>query len=419
MNTGLYNVTNSKIMWTDIESVINRTKEQFVYSGFMNVYSLSYNYPELFAKQELIYGVITYICSLFIFIVVDGVLKSIIKKHALRLLISIPLLFLFVSFTDVRIEMYLASLIFIIVYIFVINYKESKNENAGYKIFKDNNFYYLIVSLILCYCLMQYGEIWEVLPKALLNIQFPWRLWALVQLFASMLIGILLKYFNCKKIMQILMCVIVSLFLVCNQAIIDNRASYTYNQDTNWTYEIDDSLLDNSVSMGFNKEYLLQIYFDGSYKSNYSNSLFNKVRYLIFKDSSNIEDYSYKPVVLEGTCDIKVNDAFADKHSIDVLSEGKTLIQMPMFYYEGYSIKAYNEINNEYVELEVINIDGFVSFYVEEGNYTITSSYEGTTYRKISIICASVASSMTFIALIYGIIELLVRKKQRSLQKNK
>ena len=103
---------------------------------------------------------------------------------------------------------------------------------------------------------MEYGSVWKVLPSALLNIQFPWRLWALVQLLCAMLVAILLKYLNYKKALSVLICVLVSMFLVCNQAIIDNRASYTYNLDTNWTFEINDTYLDSPTAMGFNKEYL-------------------------------------------------------------------------------------------------------------------------------------------------------------------
>lgn len=419
MSTNLYNVTNSKIMWTDIESVIGRTSEQFIYSGFLNVYSLTYNYPELFNKQTLIYGVIVYIFSGVIFIIIDGVFKEIIKNKYIHLLISIPILFILISFVDRRIEMYLGASIFVVAYIFTLYFKESNSNEKTGKIYKDLNFYYVITSLIICYVLMEFGDVWKIMPSALLNIQFPWRLWALVQLLVSMLISILLNYLNYKKVLSFVMCIVVSMFLVCNQAIIDNRASYTYNLETNWVDEINDTYLNSPTAMGFNKEYLPQIYFDGSYKSTYKNSIFTKVRYLIFKDSSHLNDYYYKPVTLEGKANIEVIESFADNYTINITTNETSIIQMPMFYYKGYSIVAYNEESKEKMKLEVLNIDGFVSFALEEGSYVISTNYEGTTLRKISIVCFSFGTSITILALIYGIIEKKKRKLQSNLQYNK
>lgn len=417
MATDLYNVTNSKIMWTDIESVIDRTSEQFIYSGFLNVYSLTYNYPELFDKQTLIYGVIAYICSCLAFVIIDGILKEKIKKKYIHLIISIPILFVLISIIERRIETYFGATIFVIAYLCILFFKDNdENTNSNERIYKDVNFYYVILSLIICYVLMEFGSVWKVLPSALLNIQFPWRLWALVQLLCAMLVAILLKYLNYKKALSFIICVLVSMFLVCNQAIIDNRASYTYNLDSNWAFEINDTYLDSPTAMGFNKEYLPQIYFDSNYKSNYKNSIFNKVKYKIFYDSSKIEDYYYKPVVLEGNSNIEVIESFADKHTINVSSEELTLIQMPMFYYKGYSVSAINTNTNEKTELEVINVDGFVSFAVDKGKYIITTNYEGTTLRKTSIVCCVFGSSITLLALIYGIIEKRKRNKQRNLQ---
>ena len=47
-------------------------------------------------------------------------------------------------------------------------------------------------------------------------------------------------------------------------------------------------LIINEINDTFNKEYLPQIYFDGSYKSNYSNSLFNNPNDLRFLSSCSI-----------------------------------------------------------------------------------------------------------------------------------
>jgi hypothetical protein len=86
---------------------------------------------------------------------------------------------------------------------------------------------------------------------------------------------------------------------------------------------------------------------------------------------------------------------------------------MPMFYYKGYSISAINTNTNEKSELEVINVDGFVSFAIDKGTYIISTNYEGTTLRKTSIVCCAFGSSITLLALIYGIIEKREKNKQK------
>ena len=87
-----------------------------------------------------------------------------------------------------------------------------------------------------------------------------------------------------------------------------------------------------------------------------------------------------------------------------------------MFYYKGYSISAINTNTNEKTELEVINLDGFVSFAIDKGTYIISTNYEVTTLRKTSIVCCTFGSSITLLALIYGIIGKRKKNKQRNLQ---
>ena len=417
MSLNLYNVTNPKVMWTDIDSVIKRTSEQFVYSGFLNVYALVHNYPELFNYTKLILGVILFVISCILFVIIDGVLKEKIKFKFVHLAISIPLLFILVSLIDRRVEMYLGCIIFLVCYLLVKFNKENKGIDIK-NIIKDVNVYYVITMLILCMCFMEFGGLWKLVPKMLLNIQFPWRLWALVQLFASMLVGYLMYYINYKKVAKYCMIIIVALFMVCNQAVIDNRASYDLKQENNWIYEVDAKYLDSPIAMGFNKEYLPQIYHDSKYKSQYKNSLYNKVKYKIFYDSSKIVDYYYKPVVLTGKSNIEVINAFADEHTINIDVYESSLIQMPIFYYEGYNIKVTDIITNETYEVKPINIDGFVSFNLESGTYKVETSYEGTTLRKVAKVYCVVSSSLVFVGLIYGIYEFIKRKKESSLQKD-
>ena len=417
MSTNLYNVTNRVVMWTDIDSVINRSGEQFTYSGFLNVFSLVYNYPEIFNYSKLLFGVAIFILSCVSFVIIDGILKEKIKMKYIHLTISIPIYILLISIIDRRIEMYLGALIFLISYLIVTFVKDNKEEKVK-NIVKDINVYYVITMLILCMCFMEFGGLWKLVPEMLLNIQFPWRLWALFQLFTSMFIGLIMYYINYKKVSKIIMCILIALFMVCNQAVIDNRASYDLKHDNNWINEVNETYLDSSIAMGFNKEYLPQIYFDDSYKSLYKNSLYNKVKYKIFYDTSKIEDYYYKPVVLKGNSDIEVIDSFADKHTINIDVNKSSLIQMPIFYYEGYNIKVTDINTNETYEVKPINIDGFVSFNLESGTYEVQTSYEGTTLRKVAKVYCVVSSSLVFVGLIYGIYEFIKRKKDSSLQKD-
>ena len=97
------------------------------------------------------------------------------------------------------------------------------------------------------------------------------------------------------------------------------------------------------------------------------------------------------------------------KLNIEVIEEG--YIQLPQFYYLGYEIK---DENNTY---KYENIDGLVSFYLEEGNYQIEISYKGTKEMQICDMI-SIISFTTYlsISLIYGIYYFVKKHKKETVE---
>ena len=126
-----------------------------------------------------------------------------------------------------------------------------------------------------------------------------------------------------------------------------------------------------------------------------------------------------KPTYLTGKADIEVVEAFAPEYTMNiVVNENDTIIQMPLIYYPGYEITAINIQTNEVYILDGENIDGLVSFTLNEGSYKVTSSYVGTMSRQISVIMFSISITITAIGLVFGIIE-RKREKKYVIQESK
>ena len=74
---------------------------------------------------------------------------------------------------------------------------------------------------------------------------------------------------------------------------------------------------------------------------------------------------------------------------------------MPLMYYPGYKITLENVETGEKIKLKGENIDGLISFTVNEGTYTVTTDYCGTPLRKASIVLTSICSATVICALFY------------------
>ena len=107
--------------------------------------------------------------------------------------------------------------------------------------------------------MMENKWIWTVLPSIMLKIQFPWRLWAIVQLLASILVGLIAYYLNYKKCCLITLSILVGFLIVSNEPLIEKRMVHHVNNG-GWVSEIDYESVNYSSSLGWNKEYLPKVF---------------------------------------------------------------------------------------------------------------------------------------------------------------
>ncbi|MBQ4509650.1 MAG: hypothetical protein II984_02905 [Clostridia bacterium] len=402
MSTGLYNITDEVRMWTDAEKVASRGGEEFTFSGFLSTkYLVNNGYSKVKAYLEMpLYFAACALYTLCVYLLNKCErLKKFSPYISLAALFGIPTIIL------PRIEIYLALAVFFVIYLFIHYTKNA--EKPTKPIYKSILFWFSIGVIAVAFCAMELGEIWLYAPKLLRNIQFPWRLWSLVQISVSILVGIIANHIGIKKISYIVLSTLIGILIIKSQALPEKRIA----QETGkrWTTEISEEMYLKHSSIGFNSEYCPQVLFDKSYKSEYKNSLYKYVKYIIPYDFDYEADYyAYSPVILDGKGQITVISKSSPNYELSIQIEEKSIIQMPLIYYPGYKITLTNEsgikqaINGE-------NIDGLISFTVNEGAYTVTTDYVGTPLRKASIALTALGSATVICALFYE----ALKKRQR------
>ena len=394
MSTGLYNITDEVKMWTDAEKVASRGGEEFTFSGFLSTkYLVNNGYSKVKAYLEIpLYFAACALYTLCVFLLNKcEKLKKFSPYISLAALFGIPTIIL------PRIEIYLALAVFFVIYLFIHYTKNA--EKPTKPIYKSILFWFSIGVIAVAFCAMELGEIWLYAPKLLRNIQFPWRLWSLVQISVSILVGIIANHIGIKKISYIVLAALIGILIIKSQALPEKRIA----QETGkrWVTEISEEMYLKHSSIGFNSEYCPQVFFDKSYKSEYKNSLYKYVKYIIPYDFDYEADYyAYSPVILDGKGQITVISKSSPNYELSIQIEEKSIIQMPLIYYPGYKITL-TSANGEKQVLNGENIDGLISFTVNEGAYTVTTDYVGTPLRKASIALTALGSATVICALFY------------------
>ena len=398
MSTGLYNITDEVRMWTDAEKVASRGGEQWTFSGFLSSSYLTNNgYPKIKAYLEIpmyLLGCGSYILCTFL-------INKCEKIKKLSPLISAVSLFGIPTIILPRIEIYLALIIFFVICLFV---RYTNGERSVSKpIYKSVLFWFAIGVIIASYCVMEFGQIWLYAPKLLRNIQFPWRLWSLVQVCVSVLVGIITNYVGVKRVFCFAFAAIIGLFVIKTQALPEKRIAQESGK--RWVLEISEEMYNKHSSIGFNSEYCPQVFFDKNYKSEYASSLYSRVKRIIPYDFDYSEDYyCLSSVILEGSGKITEKEKSSPNYTLEIDVSTSAIIQLPLIYYPGYKITVENMETSEKISKEGENIDGLVAFTVSEGRYTVKTDYEGTPLRKISIVLASVGLATVSSAIVYEII---------------
>ena len=209
--------------------------------------------------------------------------------------------------------------------------------------------------------------------------------------------------------------IIICITPIFSQSYIQSEYSYKYYYDTYYTNDVL-SLFEDAGSIGWQKEYLPSIYQDSSYTSQYSNSLYYQVLAMLddtddsldlLTDSNtnslSISDNTFEPVVLTGDANISVTYKYGSHIKLNVVATTQTLIQLPLIYYNGYSITI-TDSNNQSYTISPYNpeeIDYFVGFGISEGEYSVSVNYTGTSIQKASKVVFIVSFTSLFIFVVF------------------
>lgn len=408
-----YNVSEPERMWTTISQVSNRTHDCFSYSGFLNLLWMTSNFSNVYSSDSLIVGLILFIIFSSVTIIIDICLSKINKLKYFHYIVSFIIYFILLLSMINRIEIVLGGIIFSILYLYV---NLSKEKNNKINILKNPDFYYFIVMGLVVMTMITQDFIWSYVPSMLLKIQFPWRLWAFISLYISILFVYILNSSKSKNIVYA-STIIVGFLSASAQPQLEKRLVYNYTESPSFTYELNESLYNNFMSIGANLEYYPKCFYLGSkYESNYKNSLYYDIYHEIWY-SFNKNPYSFNPVVLEGNATIVVNSKKAPIYDMTIEVSEKALIQVPLLYYPGYKIEVLN--NQNISNIDAVETDGLVSFYLDSGSYTIKTNYEGTTVMKFSNIIRYISFDIFILFISYGIIILNKKEITRGINYNR
>lgn len=161
-------------------------------------------------------------------------------------------------------------------------------------------------------------------------------------------------------------------------------------------------------------EYMPKVFYDKDYKSEYSNSLYMKIKGTIGVAEKYVftkEDY-IDPAFLKGegtlTC-IKLN---TPEVTFDAHIESESLIQLPQFYYDGYQVVLTNKYTSEISNAEITNVDSLVSFTVPKGEYIITVTYPGPAIRRAFNVVFFIGMTAIGALTAFSIVELIKEKRE-------
>ena len=377
-----YNVSDDVRQWTTYEHISNETSRTYDFSGFINLIfinsvqgSSGWNGENV---SSLLFSAGLYFVAILSAIVVDFILKPLKNSKFYRHPAACVAAFLLPIIFRVRAEIYIALAISLVVYFFIsylISVLPSQNEEDR-PLYKNIDLYFLIVSIVICVILLFVPTAWKLVPSIMYKGQFAWRMWSVTAFLVAMLVALLLSHFKMKKTALIATSVIACSIVTVTMGTLEKRVYYEVqpqNVITNDGYDYAKSI----KMSGWQNEMVPQIYEKSDYVSEYTNSLYSKVRTAIHNQTNffySLEDY-YEPAFLEGTgtCQIYVYNSPNNKFHVDITSD-TALIQLPQFYYKGYTVYS----GAKYLG-EAKNVDGLVTLQLNKGTYDISLNFKSST----------------------------------------
>ena len=388
LNSGIYNVSNKELMWTNVPHIVESINQSDMFSGFLRKdwidslytgYGLVNTHNETWTSWMLDYLDVLYasIISIALGIIASKKLNRFLSAGIASTLVLSAMLF------TRREEMYfIVPLLSVLLFISLSQVEPKgdilKTKECALTFVKEPGVYLMIALLVFSSLLIWWPAIWNAMPSIMLNAQFAWRNWSLFAIAAILFIAFVVGIFPKKKIITAGLSVLVAILFLSNMSIVDKR--FCYQSGNGGKSEVTLEYVQSFKYMGAQNEYTPAVFRDYSYSPSYENSLYGTIRSQMYGNNKltlGLEDY-ITPVFLEGEGSIQITSLNSPEatFTISVTSE-KALIQFPQFFYDGYELQC----NGEHVKGQ--NIDGLVSFEVSGGNYSANLKWVGITSQKV------------------------------------
>ena len=417
----IYNISNAERQWTTYDHVSKETNRSYDFSGFLNLVIIrNWTGSETWDNEtvsSLIFSTFLYFVSMIGAIVVDFSFRNLKKNIYYRHLCAAATAFILPLIFQVRVEIYLALALSLIVFFFItfmVKRLPVNNEEIQ-PLVKNVDLYFLALSLIICLVLLFVPEAWKFVPSIMYQAQFAWRMWGIVSFLFAMLVALLLSRFKTNNIVLITTSVLSVALLTLTMGTLEKRVYYDKQPDriiynAGYEYAI------NTKFSGAQNEMIPRVFYESEYSSSYPNSLYSTVRTRIYTQTNffyTLEDY-IKPAVLEGSGDVEITKYHSPNNTFHVNITSETaLVQFPQFYYDTYTLKS----NGKKIA-DVNNVDGLIAFYLHEGEYDITLDFKQSKGYQATIPLFYVGSFLLISGGVFGVIyrKKLMPKKEEEAQ---
>ncbi len=428
-NSGLYCISDTKLMWTNVEHIINSMKESDMFSGFLrpnwiddlvpNQYHFINTYNESSLSWWLDYLYFGIFGALAVFLL--SFLSSKNKRY-LGTILAIGVSFLPLAFTR-RPEMLVIVPLFAFALLVIGLLKREDFELSMFKRevideTKSLEIYAVMILIVFSFLLIYSGWLWEHLPKIFLNAQFAWRAWGLALILIVIFIGYLVRPFRQKLYVQGALAMVFALSFLSCMGIIDKR--FCLQSGQGGSSEPTAQTIRGSRGQGSQNEYTPLVFRDSKYVSAYPNSLYKEIRKELYTGKGisyqwGMEDY-ITPVFLEGEGEVSITSLNSPNATFDItVNSTSSFIQFPQFFFDGYELRLEGETT---YTLKGENVDGLLSFHVDQGTYKATLKWVGLTSYRIGVplFFAGLAGSIALYAVPKTISLIKRRKDLKSLE---
>lgn len=391
--TNLFRITaDPAAMWTTSDHMAWSTSLSAQFAGFLDFSWLAgwrekgwnlTNDTVLNWSLSLVFFILSCIGT----IVADYFLKKNTKLTAWRPLICFVTTFLLSAIYWARIEIYLSLALFYLFYLYfeydrVATDEELPERFESKALVSSPDVFAGLAILIASLFLLFDGDVWSSMPKLFYNAQFAFRVWSIFGFIAYFVAMGFAKFAKGHRSAVQGLAFITVLLLALDQAPVDKRIAAANGASSYSSFDA------NSISsyqqMGWQDEFVPNVFFDSTYTPSYSNSLYYNVRSHVVNHSSlPRSDSAYQtPVFLEGAGTVKIETISTPNLDLTVsVTSTDALIQIPQFYYQGYQVTLTSTDSS--VKEDVSDVDGLVAFKVPTGQYQIQLRYPGTTTYRV------------------------------------